>query len=143
MDKNRQEDIKDFAGKHPFGLWVIMGLQLLNVVALVAETLLSDREWLPVWVGIMPAFNSNANIFLFLLAIIGLFTLVGLWFHRPWGWYLTMIQVGANLATMLFLYFNNTPQYISMIINVAIVFYLNQINIRYDIFQENKSTTAL
>ena len=119
-----------------------MGLQLLNMFALFAQTLLTKWDWLPAWAGIMPAFNSNAGIVLTLLTFIGIITLAGLWLHHQWAWYTTMIQVGANLFTLLYLYFNDIPQYAGMVINVVIVFYLNRVTIRYKIFHEDNEATT-
>jgi len=50
----------------------------------------------------------------------------GLWRLQRWAWYLLMIRTGAHMGVDLWRYFSGDPLYLSMVVNVAIVFYLNQ-----------------
>ncbi|MDD1751874.1 MAG: DUF2127 domain-containing protein [Methanotrichaceae archaeon] len=51
---------------------------------------------------------------------------VGFWRMQRWAWICGMILVGLNLAADLWGYFQGNRYWISMIINILIVFYLNQ-----------------
>ncbi len=52
--------------------------------------------------------------------------IIGLWRTARWAWVLIMVQVGLGMASDLWGYFHGYPSYTSMLINVIIVFYLNQ-----------------
>jgi uncharacterized membrane protein (DUF2068 family) len=52
--------------------------------------------------------------------------IVGLWRMQRFAWVLIMIQVGLSMAFDLWGYFHGYPSYASMLIDVIIVFYLNQ-----------------
>ena len=54
---------------------------------------------------------------------------VGLWRRQRWAWFLTMLQLGAFMVSDLYSYFTNSPPATyawSMLLNVFMVFYLNQ-----------------
>ena len=54
---------------------------------------------------------------------------VGLWRRQRWAWFLTMLQLGAFMISDLYSYFTNSPPETyawSMLLNVFMVFYLNQ-----------------
>lgn len=112
--------------KRPFGLIAIILLQLLQVLAWVA---LLYGSTLPQFATIaeeiidISAVSYSIQInstFLLLIA------LPGLWFFKRWGWITLMIQLGISLSMGIWQFVEGTPNYISMILNVAIVFYLNQ-----------------
>ena len=54
---------------------------------------------------------------------------IGLWRRQRWAWFLTMLQLGAFMISDLYSYFTNSPPETyawSMLLNVFMVFYLNQ-----------------
>ena len=55
-----------------------------------------------------------------------LIIIVGLWRLQHWAWFLLMLQVGLSMLGDIRGYFYGQPVYITMVINVIIVFYLNQ-----------------
>jgi uncharacterized membrane protein (DUF2068 family) len=59
-------------------------------------------------------------------AIFSLVSVYGLWRLRRWAWYLIMLQLGLGMTTDLYNYYNEAPEYLSMLFNVLIVLYLNQ-----------------
>ena len=63
---------------------------------------------------------STSVTVVYSLLIIGLFTL------RRWAWVAGMVLVGVGLGFNILLYFRGNPQYLNMLLEVVLVFYLNQ-----------------
>ncbi|MEM7113650.1 MAG: hypothetical protein AAF614_14525 [Chloroflexota bacterium] len=112
--------------KRPFGLIAIIILQLLQVLAwgifLYSLTVPQTAARAESLVD-LTAVSYNIQINSTLLLVIAL---PGLWLFKRWGWIILMIQVGISLLMGLWQFVEGAPNYISMILNVAIVFYLNQ-----------------
>jgi len=64
------------------------------------------------------------------LLVITLVVVIGLWRYRAWSWYGMMLLLAYWMATDAIGYFTGTPEFGSMVINVAMVFYLNQREVR-------------
>jgi hypothetical protein len=64
------------------------------------------------------------------LAVIAAITALGLWFMRSWGWVLGMLLAGVGLAFDVYVYYQGQPAFAYMVLGVAIVFYLNQGDVR-------------
>jgi len=111
--------------KRPFGVIVLVVLQLLLVVSQVL-----GWAWSPIQMGGLLRFGQMTSAFLFCSALIGiLITLVvaaGLWFLKRWAWFLVMLQLGVRMLVLLRLYYSGQPQYVEMLLSVLTVFYLNQ-----------------
>ncbi len=60
------------------------------------------------------------------IILIDALIIIGLWRMQRFAWVLIMIQAGLGMASDLWGYFHGYPAYTSMLINVIIVFYLNQ-----------------
>lgn len=71
------------------------------------------------------------------ILLMTLVVVVGLWRYRGWGWYGMMLLLAYWMATGAIDYFTGKPDYVSMVLNVVMVFYLNQREVR-DLF----ATTA-
>jgi hypothetical protein len=116
--------------KRPFGLIVIIGLQLLNfAIALVTAFYLFGGT-LPRWPDLA---NDGYHMLAALVVLIdmwGLAIIYGLWRYKHWAWPMLMVQTGTNLLITLVNYFEGRPHYLDMLIGVLIVFYLNQDEIR-------------
>jgi uncharacterized membrane protein (DUF2068 family) len=84
----------------------------------------------------------------FLLALQLIFTLysvlvvVGLWRLKRWAWFLTMVQLGLSMAFELWFYTIDTPIYHRMVIDVIMVFYLNQHDVQQAFKQSRKPQEA-
>ena len=59
------------------------------------------------------------------LGFLNIIFAIGLWMMLRWAWVATMLWTGVNLALGLWDYGQGDPNYVSMLINVLIVFYLN------------------
>ena len=127
--------------KRPFGVYAIVILLLLGVVAAVLEILRVQAELFGFWRTadeVLRKYSGLTDLTAYLFtdptlvtianaaAIVFWFLLIGgLWQMKRWAWLLVMIFTGSNLAFTLFRYFNDDPDYPSMLILVVITFYLN------------------
>jgi len=64
------------------------------------------------------------------LAAVAATTAIGLLLVRPWGWVVAMLTVGMSLAFDIVGWMNGRPGYAYLALSVAIVFYLNQGEVR-------------
>ena len=119
------------AHMRPFGIKAIIVLQLLYVALLITAQvdILTQGDWpdvLPQPTESVAVAVAILNVLIFL----GLISVTGLWRLKYWAWVLLMMQIGVSLGVALWAYFSGTPQYGSMVIGVAMVFYLNQGDVR-------------
>lgn len=116
-------------GRRPFGLYIIIILQLINA-ALLALGLLAlglVQQPLPIRVTEQLIFALLG----WLLVIAWVLATMGILRQKRWGWTLTMILTGLALATNIWQYFQGEPQYFNMVLNIVIVFYLNQREVQW------------
>lgn len=114
--------------KRPFGVSVIIFLLVLYVL-LLGITLFSLTQVPMGEITLWMAKSDNPIIIgiFFLAAIVFEASVaIGLWLLLRWAWVLIMIQVGSIMLSDLWGYFSGYPSYITMIISVIAVFYLNQ-----------------
>jgi hypothetical protein len=118
--------------RRPFGLYailVLLSLQMLAgalVLGLVLFNADNTPEALLAEVGTKPwDVPVLAGEVLFVLV-----TVVGLWLYKRWAWPLIMLILAYWLATDAYDYFFAQPRYLSMLLDVAIFFYLNQREVR-------------
>ena len=71
------------------------------------------------------------------LVVIYLFVIVGLWRLKRWTWVTTMIFVGIGLTLGIIQYLRDQPLYGTMLLDVFIVFYLNQRDVQ-DLFERRR-----
>jgi uncharacterized membrane protein len=126
--------------RRPFGLTAIIVIQLLTVVLsglllglLVLTFLLAAGQITIEGIeDLSPASLQLSPVdtgLLVLTFVINGICAVGLWRRQRWAWFLTMLQLGFFMLNDLYSYFTNSPPetYVwSMLLNVAMVFYLNQ-----------------
>lgn len=120
--------------KRPFGLRMILflltvqallGLLLAMLVGLGA--IVSPDEF---WTMASDLYDLvEPSVLMVLTAVV----LVGLWRYRMWGWYGMMVLLAYYTASDAIGYFVGDPDYVSMLLNVVMVFYLNQREVR-DLF---------
>jgi len=60
------------------------------------------------------------------LAIITLMLAIALWMLKSWAWVASMALQGFSLFAALVGYLRQHPNYISMVLGILLVFYLNQ-----------------
>lgn len=101
---------------------------VLDVVFLAIVLFVSSKMSvgeIALWV--MRIDNPTIIQILFLIIIlVEAFIAIGLWRLQRFAWVLIMIQTGLGMASDLWGYFHGYPSYTSMLINIIILFYLNQ-----------------
>lgn len=112
----------------PFGVVAVVVLLLLSGVSYVLDRYVRYVELghylgLPALGADGAAVNQAARY-----AVAGLFALlaVGMWRLQRWAWVATMLLIGASLGVGLLRYGRGEPRYVTMLLNILIVFYLNQ-----------------
>lgn len=126
--------------RRPFGLYVIIGMQL--VIAILLSLALLGEPRVALYLKILvqnPIFYSWFGwvlIGFLVLAVLGLLLL------KRWGWILTMILTGIGLAFSIWTYFQGNPHYITMVFDLVIVFYLNQRDVQSPFLEKVNSAGA-
>jgi uncharacterized membrane protein (DUF2068 family) len=120
----------------PFGLKAIIALQIVQAFGsfvyiglLVASDPLLQAQLLDVPLTVDAVAPTGVLITAGLIAVVGLTRLIaaiGLWRLRQWAWLLTMVQMAVAMTIDAVAYFRGHPSYFSMMLNVVMVFYLNQ-----------------
>jgi uncharacterized membrane protein (DUF2068 family) len=111
--------------KRPFGVLAVIGLQFifLSVFAFDLGRALAGQSSL-LFPGIE---NRQAVLFVDLgIILMQLVIIFGLWRLQIWAWFLIMIQIGVSMTGDLVRYFSGDPFYPTMLLNILMVFYLNQ-----------------
>ncbi len=121
---------KPAPGRHrPFGLFVIITLLILQVLlgalVVILGVLSVVVQSATEFVGTIMA-NPLAPVDTLLVPLWALVVVVGLWRYHRWAWYMMMLLLAYWMATDAINYFNAAPDYFPMLLNVAMVFYLNQ-----------------
>ena len=125
----------------PFGLYIIIWLQVALAVFLALALL--DVQIVSSYLSILiqnPIFYSWFGwVLIGCLAMAAL----GLFFLKRWGWILTMILTGLGLSYTIWSYFHGSPSYIAMIMDLVIVFYLNQREVQMPFMQAETPSGVL
>ena len=110
--------------RRPFGLYIIVTLQLTIAILLAMGFLILDVVDQELLLPIVNPLSFTASgwgiIVALVLASFGLLRL------KRWGWTLTMILTGTGLALNIWNYFQGNANFLEMAIYIVIVFYLNQ-----------------
>jgi hypothetical protein len=113
--------------RRPWGIWVVVGLQILLALTLVPWT----AETFP---GISPISGLSMgelwhDIYIG-WAILNVLAALWLWTLSRRGWVLVMVLVGIGLVANLFLWAIGQPAWVRMAIQAATAFYLNSAPVR-------------
>jgi CDP-diglyceride synthetase len=136
MQLDRQRPKPDRV-RRPFGLYMI--LILLTVQALLG-VLLTAIFGIGAFVDaaeFWSLFTSDMLDVIVPIAVllITLVVAIGLWRYRSWGWYGMMLLLAYHMATDAYAYFTGKQEPLLMLLNVVMVFYLNQREVRV-LFEE-------
>ena len=110
--------------RRPFGISaiiVLLALLVLNngVDVIRAIAGLPPHTFPDVDALIIQVLNGVIAVFYAVLA-------VGLWQMRDWAWYAAMIASGLSMFYTIWRHFNGGQPYVTMLLVVVMVFYLNQ-----------------
>jgi hypothetical protein len=122
MDASKIAKLSD---RRPFGVNVIIFMFIIYIIFYLLAILYAEKVPLSILnIDIkIPEFKRFAAIF---MIIIMAALAVGFWRMQRWAWVYGMILVGLSMASDLWGYFQGNHYWTSMIINILIVFYLNQ-----------------
>jgi hypothetical protein len=123
--------------QRPLGVLVVAAVQFLRGILLVAQLtgLTIGIDWLRIAAQVPDPPTGTLEFALsrgFAIALV-VATLVvgyGLLAGRRWGWVGAIILSGLSLAFSIAGWWDGHPTYVSMLINVVAVFYLNQRDVR-------------
>lgn len=111
--------------RRPFGLIAIVILQVVSLSVPLVDLLRvqagQPSRFLP---GV-----EDSNIVLIVnlgVVLVQLGIAFGLWWFKSWAWFLIMFQLGVGMTGDIWRYIEGSPPYFSMLLNVIMVFYLNQ-----------------
>jgi uncharacterized membrane protein (DUF2068 family) len=134
---SHREDVR--GKRRPFGLLAIIVIQLLTMLGSGLLLILIGLAFVFAS-GMIRMDGLDATSFHWQLTPVDILQLVltfvvngvcavGLWQWRRWAWFLTMLQLGVFMLSDLYSYFTGSPPETyawSMLLNVFMVFYLNQ-----------------
>jgi len=126
--------------RYPLGVVVVIVIAALRCVTIIATFIgLQNDGGVIDWViGSSPVpelapgsdLGLIARVMLIGILIASVLVVVGLLARRRWAWVLAIVTSGFILAIDLGWWFSSEPRYISMLLNVIAVFYLNQPDVR-------------
>lgn len=122
--------------RRPFGIYAIIALQILNMLALLTDLVRVQIGFRP-----PPLPNSDNPLLLSVVniafAILLVVIIIGLWRYQYWAWFGTMVLTGIALIVGIWQYLNGGTPYATLLVNALIVFYLNQRDLRR-IFEDHQ-----
>jgi len=123
--------------RRPFGLYMILILlavqALLGVLRAAIVGIGAVVDPAEFWSLVTP--NMLDVIVPTGVLLITLVVMIGLWRYRSWGWYGMMMLLAYHMATDAYAYFTGSQEPLPMLLNVVMVFYLNQREVRV-LFEE-------
>jgi uncharacterized membrane protein YphA (DoxX/SURF4 family) len=137
---------RSIRSRYPLGILVIVALSVvrcLSIVAVLVKFQGGDlAQWLRDTSPLPDTPDGTAAAVVVTAVLIGLLvaslaTVVGLLARRTWAWVLTIILAGTILAIDLGWWFSGEARYLSMLLNVVAVFYLNQRDVRLALHGED------
>ena len=126
--------------RYPLGVVVVIVIAVARCVTIIGTFIgLQSEGSVFDWVvssSPVPELAPGSDLGLIARAILigiliaSVLVVIGLLAHRRWAWVLAIVTSGFILAIDLGWWFSSEPRYISMLLNVIAVFYLNQPDVR-------------
>ena len=111
--------------RRPFGVYAVAALLLLDAIVLILNA--QNVELSSVLKVHLPGGGQlDMPVLDWVAAIVIVILVGGLVGLKRWAWVGTMLVVGIGLAVGIWLYFEHEPRFANMLVNVIVVFYLNQ-----------------
>ncbi len=126
----QQEQLEQAQRKRPFGLYAIIVLQILNIVANFTDLV---RVQMGMSTLALPNVENSQVLAVLnvLIAVVLVLIIIGLWRYRYWAWFATMIVTGIALILGIWQYFHGGSPYVNLLLNSLVVLYLNQRDLRH------------
>jgi hypothetical protein len=126
--------------RYPLGVIVVIVIAVLRCITIVGTFVGLQNDGGPIdWIiGSSPVpelapgseLGLVAKVILIGILAASVLIVIGLLARRRWAWVLAIVTSGFILAIDLGWWFSSEPRYISMLLNVIAVFYLNQRDVR-------------
>lgn len=139
-EKTAATDLREIP-RRPFGVYALVFILLLGMSAAILEIARVQTQLVGIWAEADDFLRDHSGMVSLaghlikdprLLTIVNsaiiliwVLIIAGLWLLQRWAWLLLMIVTGITLTYSLYRYFAGNPDYASMIINMAVAFYLN------------------
>ncbi|NPV63013.1 MAG: hypothetical protein HPY61_10385 [Methanotrichaceae archaeon] len=142
------ESIRKSTRKRPFGVSVIILVLILYILALILVFGVTLGIEIKLGDSAIDRLDLEDNRILNTLLIYGLLPAFivlemaiafGLWRLQRWAWVLLMVQVGLSMIGDLWSYLQGNPSYFTMLMDIVLVFYLNQREVQ-SIFEYEKES---
>ena len=127
--------------RRPFGVYVLVALLMTGVITAAleiarvhfelarflvdADKFLIDHSGLMQLAARLFRDTSLQTIANGIIIAFWLLVIAGLWLLQRWAWLVVMVFAGVSLVFGLWRYFEGHPDYIGMVIHVALIFYLH------------------
>ncbi|MDD1776076.1 MAG: hypothetical protein LUP94_01825 [Candidatus Methanomethylicus sp.] len=118
--------IKRPAGKRPFGVSVIVFLIAVYVLFMAGAFFFPLNIKMSSFMLWLLGLEGPFQIAYLIVLIIFLVLALGLWHLQRWAWVFLMVWQGLLMIGDIWGRFNGNPSYLTMILSVIIVFYINQ-----------------
>jgi len=118
--------IKRPAGKRPFGVSVIVFLIAVYVLFMAGAFFFPLNIKMSSFMLWLLGLEGPFQIAYLIVLIIFLVLALGLWRLQRWAWVFLMVWQGLLMIGDIWGRFNGNPSYLTMILSVIIVFYINQ-----------------
>ena len=133
------QSARSVRSRYPLGILVIVALTVVRCLSIVTALFKVQggdlAQWLRDTSPLPDAPDGTAGAVIVTVLLVGILvaslaTIVGLFSWRPWAWVLAIILSGIILAIDLGWWWSGEARYLSMLLNVIAVFYLNQRDVR-------------
>ena len=122
--------------QRPRSVAILVMLQVFQGIGLIAYSLymgelfgwgFEQKDFQFLHIAPIEVFETISSGTLYLvLAILTLYIALALWLLNSWAWIAAMTLQGFSLFAALVGYLGHQPNYISMLLSILLVFYLNQ-----------------
>ena len=146
------------APRRPFGVYMLVVLLLLGVFAAALEIIRAQAYLIGFWaeadeflrdrsglVALGERLFTDPNLITVVNGVVialWVVMIIGLWLLQRWAWLLLMISTGVTLTFALVRYLEGNPDFISMFVNVAVAFYLNDHSVQRAFARRNSGANG-
>ena len=125
--------------RRPWGVWMVVGLQIALAITLLPWVAESFTGISPIsGIGITDLWHDIYVGW----AIVNVLAALWLWTLSRRGWVLVMVLVGIGLVANLFLWATGQPAWVRMAIQAATAFYLNSAPVR-QLFEKHSDVATI